>query len=286
MFKTRVLTVCMIAPLFCAALFFLSELAWNMLILFLGMLAFWEWALLVKLPLRSRQGYLLLSMVPIFPIALSSSVVSIPILHSVVHHMLLAIFITASLFWLLLVPFWLNYKIRLSSVVLRLGLGWVVILPLLAGMMHLRKESSVLLLGILAVVWIADTVAYFVGKAYGRHRLAPGISPGKTWEGLAGAGLAVSVYAALICLYWSISLVWMPVFWGIALLSVFGDLFESLIKRHSDVKDSGSLLPGHGGLLDRVDGLTASVPVASLVVILSKHHGLLGMGSILGALHG
>lgn len=286
MFKTRVLTAAMIAPLFCAALFFLPELAWNLLILCLGLLALWEWALLVKLPSLTSLGYLLVSALLILPIALNDLLMSIPDVYAITQSMLFANFIMASVFWLILVPFWLRYKIRLSSVVLRLGLGWVVVLPLLAGMMHLRKESSFLLIAILAVVWIADSVAYFVGKAFGRHRLAPNISPGKTWEGLAGACLAVTVYAMIICLHWSISLILLPVFWGIALLSVMGDLFESLIKRHSEVKDSGSLLPGHGGLLDRVDGLTASVPVAAMLVFMSKQHDLLGISSLLGALHG
>jgi len=282
MFKTRVLTACMIAPLFCAALFFLSELAWNVLILCLGLLALWEWALLVKLPLRTRLGYLLASVLLMLPIMLNDTIVPPALAQS----MRFVILFTASAFWLLMVPFWLRYKLFLTSVASRLLLGWIVILPLLTGMMDLRKESSFLLLTILAVVWIADSVAYFVGKAFGRHRLAPGISPGKTWEGLMGACLAVSLYAALICLYWSISLLWIPVFWGIALLSVMGDLFESLIKRHSDVKDSGNLLPGHGGLLDRVDGLTASIPVAALFVFLSKQPALSGIASLMGALNG
>jgi phosphatidate cytidylyltransferase len=128
------------------------------------------------------------------------------------------------------------------------------------------------LLFVLGVVWIADSAAYLTGRRFGHRRLAPTISPGKTWEGLAGAGIAVAVYYALAGLgdiarsnVWSGSGGWIAVLL-VAVMSVEGDLFESWMKRLAGVKDSGNLLPGHGGLLDRIDGLTASLPVAALLV--------------------
>src|SRR6185503_17555955 len=102
------------------------------------------------------------------------------------------------------------------------------------------------------LVWLADTAAYFVGSRWGRHKLAPGISPGKTWEGAAGGIAGALVYAALL-----------------AALSIIGDLFESAAKRQAEVKDSGTLLPGHGGILDRIDSATATLPVAGLLLSLS-----------------
>jgi phosphatidate cytidylyltransferase len=122
-----------------------------------------------------------------------------------------------------------------------------------------------MLLYLLSLVWVADIGAYFSGRRFGRNKLAPAISPGKTREGLIGGLLAN--------LLWMLVVYWISQGWGIALLpfllvgvatsliSVVGDLFESVLKREAGVKDSGSLLPGHGGVLDRVDSLIAATPV-------------------------
>jgi phosphatidate cytidylyltransferase len=134
-----------------------------------------------------------------------------------------------------------------------------------------------LLLAVLAVVWISDTAAYFVGRRFGKRKLAPSISPGKTWEGVAGALVAVGLYA----LAWAylggsggmpawpsgarVAPAWtLPVLLGLAVAGMIGDLFESLIKRQAGVKDSGTLLPGHGGILDRFDAPVAMLPLAVL----------------------
>jgi phosphatidate cytidylyltransferase len=134
-----------------------------------------------------------------------------------------------------------------------------------------------LLLGVLGTVWISDTAAYFVGRRFGKRKLAPSISPGKTWEGVAGALAAVGIYA----LAWAslggsdgipawpadarVAPAWiLPVLLGLAVVGMVGDLFESLIKRQAGVKDSGTLLPGHGGILDRFDAPVAMLPLAVL----------------------
>jgi phosphatidate cytidylyltransferase len=118
------------------------------------------------------------------------------------------------------------------------------------------------------VVWTADVAAYFAGRAFGRHKLAPEISPGKTWEGVIGAALAVSVYWSLVAAlvpefgsHFVSGLVWVLL---LTVASIQGDLFESWMKRLAGLKDSGRLLPGHGGLLDRVDALTSTLPFAAL----------------------
>jgi phosphatidate cytidylyltransferase len=117
----------------------------------------------------------------------------------------------------------------------------------------------------MSLIWLADSAAFFVGRRWGRHRLAPRVSPGKTWEGVCGALLAVPLVA--------LPLAWLPVrapatapqllaLCACAVLaSVVGDLFESQMKRRAGVKDSGALLPGHGGVLDRIDSLTAAAPL-------------------------
>ena len=122
-------------------------------------------------------------------------------------------------------------------------------------------------LWLLFLVWSADIGAYFTGRRYGRRKLAPLVSPGKTWEGLLG-GVAMSLVIALAMLapMGALSAWWAPVIVLLVAVSVFGDLFESVLKRKRGVKDSGSLLPGHGGMLDRIDSVVAVLPVFALVL--------------------
>ena len=127
----------------------------------------------------------------------------------------------------------------------------------------------------LATAWVADTAAYLAGRSFGSHKLAPTISPGKTWEGVAGGAVACLIYA-IICAMLNPGLGarvdgagWGPYLAGAALLcaaSVVGDLLESALKRQAGAKDSGSLLPGHGGVLDRIDSATAVLPLGFLLV--------------------
>ncbi len=140
------------------------------------------------------------------------------------------------------------------------------------------KDGLVALLSILAMVWAADIAAYFAGRAFGRRKLAPAISPGKTWAGAIGGAAAAAVFAlvtiavpalsgswfAMLARTWSVAAV-VVVALGLSALSVVGDLFESQLKRQHGVKDSGRLLPGHGGVFDRVDAVLPVVPVALLL---------------------
>jgi phosphatidate cytidylyltransferase len=142
--------------------------------------------------------------------------------------------------------------------------GFAVLVP--AGLAMLALGPLEVLL-VLVLVWIADTAAYFAGRAWGRRKLAPAISPGKTWEGAAG-GLIGALAYAIIGGFWIQEIAWTPFLAAAALLamvSIVGDLFESAAKRQAGVKDSGSLLPGHGGILDRIDSATAALPLAALL---------------------
>lgn len=138
----------------------------------------------------------------------------------------------------------------------------------------MEPYGTYLLLALLLLIWIADTAAYFTGRAIGRHKLSPCVSPGKSWEGVLGALLAVAVYGYLLPAFqwfqfaspWLVALVFVLV----AFVSVGGDLFESRIKRLRGVKDSGSILPGHGGLYDRLDSLIAAAPVYLLGLLLME----------------
>lgn len=152
--------------------------------------------------------------------------------------------------------------------ILRLLTGLLVMLPCWAALVALHRsgeQGPQLTLALLVMIWLADSGAYFSGRRFGRHKLAPAVSPGKTREGVYG-GLVASLLFALVAGWWlSRSAQWTATYAAVAMLamlfSVVGDLLESLMKRQSGIKDSGSLIPGHGGVLDRIDSLMAAAPV-------------------------
>lgn len=178
----------------------------------------------------------------------------------------------ASLFWCVAVPIWLAQGVSARQ---RAGFSAAGIPVLVAAGLALADLDAGLALYVLGIAWIADTGAYLAGRAFGRRRLAPSISTGKTVEGALGGMVAVLVYA-IICgmvvttipdrlaggnvpLFLTLSV-------GLGALSVLGDLYESALKRQASAKDSGTLLPGHGGVLDRIDSATAVLPVAAFAV--------------------
>lgn len=177
-------------------------------------------------------------------------------------------FVAAAAFWIVAVPVWLRAGVRPQHGILLGIAGFVVLVPPALAMVALRPPDA---LAVLGVAWIADTAAYFAGRRWGRHRLAPSISPGKTWEGVAGGLIGAAAYAMILSILLAgVEGTRMAVFIGAAALlvmvSIAGDLFESAAKRQAGVKDSGSILPGHGGMLDRIDSATAVLPVAAVLL--------------------
>ena len=174
------------------------------------------------------------------------------------------------MFWLFIAVPWLVLGWSARSPLLLAATGWILLVPTWLALARLQPEPG-RLLAVLGIIWIADTAAYFTGRTWGRHKLAPDISPGKTWEGVAGAVVAVAVYYVALG---NVARDWTglqsaggaALFAGVMLMSVVGDLFESWIKRQAGVKDSGTLLPGHGGVLDRIDSMTSSLPLAALLL--------------------
>lgn len=162
---------------------------------------------------------------------------------------------------------------------LKAASGFLVLISMWVGAVYLHAadpRSPAALLYVLALVWIADSAAYLAGSAFGRTKLAPGISPGKTFEGL-GAAIAAVVLLAFFCgtMVWRLEGRWLGIWIAFAvavtLVSVLGDLSESKLKRVAGVKDSGTLLPGHGGVLDRIDALTSAIPVYTLGWLVLRH---------------
>lgn len=257
MLKARLVTAFFLMGGFLAALFLLPDFHWAALMLGIIVLGAWEWGHLAHFTRSGQQIFT--------GVMLATGICLLPdVLHGAwQHEVLFWCVFSASLFWVVLVPAWLGKQHRETRKPLLALTGMLVLLPAWLALVHLRKVSPLVVLGLMAAVWIADSAAYFSGKAFGRHKLAPAISPGKTWEGVAGAMVAVTLYGLALSAIFDIS-AWLVVgLWGVTVLSIVGDLFESLLKRQAGLKDSGHILPGHGGVLDRIDGLTSTLPLAA-----------------------
>jgi phosphatidate cytidylyltransferase len=266
MFMTRVLTAAVLLPLFIAGLFFLPGLWWAAALFPLLLAGGWEWASLAGFSRRGHWAFCTLLLITAPALLLTGDFQQWYLPETA------ALWASAG-FWLFIAPVWLLRGWKPRSALLFAVTGWILLVPTWLALVRLQ-ELPWLLLAVLGVVWIADSAAYFSGHAWGRHKLAPAISPGKTWEGVAGAAVAVAVYHAVV---WRFGFSPVKPDLGVSAavlvallfpLSIIGDLFESLIKRHAGVKDSGKLLPGHGGVLDRIDALTSTLPLAALVVAL------------------
>ncbi len=147
-----------------------------------------------------------------------------------------------------------------------LVIGALVLIPAWLGLVLLHQHVEMMwVLLLFAIIWGADSVAYFAGKQWGKHRLASHVSPGKSWEGAIAAIISTFVIGLVYSFYKQMDNNHLPIFLSICILtvlsSILGDLFESLIKRSAQIKDSGGILPGHGGVLDRIDSMTAAAPV-------------------------
>jgi len=177
-----------------------------------------------------------------------------------------ASFLLSALFWAIAAPLWLWRGVRDVHRPVLAAAGLVVIVPAALALATLEPAE---ILAVLVLVWIADTAAYFVGRSFGRRKLAPSISPGKTWEGAAGGLGGALIYAVVLGAFWGRAWwAYLAIAAVLALLSIIGDLFESAAKRQAGVKDSGTLLPGHGGIMDRIDSATATLPVSALLLSL------------------
>lgn len=273
---TRIVTACALLVLVLLALFALPPRLFALVVLAALLGAADEWARLARLAGASRvlfaagtlliAGYLLLAPAARFDDGWPPGVV-------------LAVGGVASAFWLVVATPWVLVRWDPKQPLVRVVSGWIVLTGAFVALVSMQVRSPWLVLAAMAIVWIADTAAYFTGRAIGRHRLAPQVSPGKTWEGVAGALAGVAIYAlALVPLaqragYRGASgpaalVAWVVLALALAGLSIVGDLYESLLKRQAGVKDSGRLLPGHGGILDRIDALVAAMPPASIAALL------------------
>jgi phosphatidate cytidylyltransferase len=254
----RITTAIVLASVFVAAALWAPRWFVGTLFLVVGLLGALEWADLAGI--RSS-------------LARSAFGVSAPLLAFTLHNYLdptafhYAVLIPTGFAWLLIAAWIVMYEKRqhpaVRSATLIAVLGWVALVPTIVVLWKLHERAPIALLGLFGLVWCADIFAYFGGRALGRRRLAPHVSPGKTWEGLGAAFVGTSAIAAMIAAV-AYPDNWFP-FILVSLVTVsaavIGDLFESLLKRLRGVKDSGSMLPGHGGVLDRIDSILAAAPI-------------------------
>ncbi len=274
MLKTRVLTAIALLPAVLALLFYAGEPLWVGFATALALVSAWEWSRLCGFRPGAQRLYL--AACAAIAAALAAARLAGP--PAVFANLAQAAFVAAAYFWVFAVPAWLGLKLRPEPWASGVA-GWLVVFPLWAALVVLREAGPWVLLAAAALVWVADIAAYFAGRRFGRRKLAPAVSPGKTWEGVAGALLGVLAYGvALAALAHARPGPLAPLFaagagapavaamLALAALSVLGDLFESWMKRGAGRKDSSGLLPGHGGVLDRIDALTSSLPVAALLL--------------------
>lgn len=272
MLKTRIITAVILFSAFFTALFFLPPVGWVIFTTAVAGLAAWEWGALMRLGGSARVALGLavagvcLALTVFAPAALGLEAGFPDVAWSLGRWF----YVPAAAFWVLCVPLWMRQRWLLPKSILGLAVGLVLILPTWLALVQLKQAGGLSLIAIMATVWLADIAAYFSGRAFGRHKLAPSISPGKTWEGALGGGLAVVVYGFALApklpvvLAGNLALLFI-VLVLLTVVSVIGDLFESLLKRQAGLKDSSSILPGHGGVLDRIDSLTSTLPLVTLV---------------------
>ena len=274
MLRTRIITAAVLLAVLLPSLFFASALVFACVAAVFGCAGMWEWARLAGQKPAAAMAWAALWLI------VAAGVLSRMTLGSRLNLGLEGAFIAATLAWAVLLASSLPRaalpRFLAASRILTV-LGFVVMFAAWLALLQARQTGAGFLLSVLLIAWVADVAAYFGGRAFGRRKLAPRISPGKTWAGVYAALLAVLAYGLLCSQVPALSntllaridqMFGMVAMLGCAALflalSIMGDLFESLLKRHAGVKDSSALVPGHGGVLDRIDALLPLLPVAIL----------------------
>lgn len=263
MLKQRVITALILLPLMLGMLFYASDALWALFSGLIALLALWEYARMSGFSAEQNHRYL--GFTTLFGVVAYAGSWLLPSI----------VWLAVLLFWLIVMPLWLVKKWKLQADWKAYSVGWILMVPFWFALITLRPsaETATSLLAVMGLVWVADIAAYFCGKAFGKHKLAPAISPGKSWEGAIGGALCVAVYLTLVMNagWLAFDTSWIgTVCIGLVLtvVSVGGDLLESWLKRSAGIKDSSNLLPGHGGVFDRVDSLIAVLSVYAAMTVL------------------
>ncbi len=281
MLKHRIITALVLAPATIASIFYLPLPYFSALMLVVMAIGAWEWGPLMGFANKTRRiAFVLVTSVligalwyyfPLLEVWLSTTDLQKPIIY---------ILWIAVAWWLLSATLTFLYprysKFWSSHRSVRGLFGWLTLVPTWLAFIVLRSseyqtdtyQGAQLIMFLFLMVWSADIGAYFVGKAFGKHKLLPNVSPGKTMEGFLGGVVMACILVAIagFTMNFTASQFYLiiPITILITTVSVLGDLNESMFKRQAGIKDSGSILPGHGGILDRIDSLTATAPIYAL----------------------
>lgn len=273
----RILAAIVLIPLVILSLFFAPlSLFVNIMIVLCGFAA-WEWAQFLHITQKQSRLVFALIFIILFsivyyfplPISLKSKIFSVILILSIV-------------WWVVALCLVISYpnttKYWCNSIIAKLLFAIATLLPFFISMTELRSinydtntyTGAIWLLYIFILVWTTDTGAYFAGRCFGKRKLAPKVSPGKTVEGFIG-GVSVAIVISLIAYYSDFFNIKLDIFIISSIVAIFvsvlGDLTESMFKRDAGIKDSSHLIPGHGGILDRIDSLTAAVPIFAVLSI-------------------
>jgi phosphatidate cytidylyltransferase len=263
MLKQRIITALILLPIALGGFFLLEGAGFALFIGLVVTLGAWEWARLAGFAAQSAR------------VIYAAAVAAMLFIMYVVPGLAPWVLGAAVLWWAVATFLVLTYPQTThhwANAATKLLIGLLILLPAWQGLIWIKQGplGNWQIMAVMVLVWGADVGAYFSGRAFGKRKLAPKVSPGKSWEGVYG-GLALSLVITAVVGFvrgWTVAQLLMGLFSAalIVFVSVVGDLTESMFKRQSGIKDSSNLLPGHGGVLDRIDSLTAAIPIFAVLL--------------------
>ena len=266
MLRQRVITAAIVLPSLFILVIFSSQLIWALLTIVLISVCAKEWCSISGLT-KFKKKYFIISLVLANALVLLG--LNMPQFYHSTRETLENIVFFTTLMAVVLIILAIYFRWHIKSKVILATTGWMLLFNLWLSILELQRSPS-FLLAVLGIVFVSDTAAYFTGKKFGKSSLVPKISPNKSWEGVLGAYIGATIFVSILVylLQPEVKDALLIYFYTVLIvaLSIFGDLFVSLLKRLGDLKDSGNLLPGHGGLLDRVDSMILALPFAFLMV--------------------
>lgn len=268
MLKDRIFSAVILLLIFLASFLSKNPIYFLSLIFLASGILFYELAKILKLKSLALYFFWILSLTPIiffyFLISLDVFFLDEPILNLKSFLINFSIFISliSLFFWFCLVPLDIIYKKISSNVKFKIFYGYFLVSPMVIVVAIIFIQNKILLSLPFIMIWTSDIGAYFIGKKFGKNKLAKNISPGKTIEGALGGFLCNIICASILFYFFAVSF-YIMFFFAIIItaLSIFGDIYQSFLKRQANLKDSGSIIPGHGGLFDRLDSFCPTLPI-------------------------
>jgi phosphatidate cytidylyltransferase len=272
MLKDRIISAVILLLIFLASYLSKNPTYFLILVFVVSVILFHELAKILKLKGLAFYIYWILSLSPIiffyFLISLETFFLDEPIpnLKSFLINFSILTSLISLFFWFGLAPLDIMYKKISSNVKFKIFYGYFLISPMVIVITTVFTQNKILLLVPFIMIWVSDIGAYFIGKKFGKNKLVKNISPGKTIEGALGGYVCNIIFASILFYFFAVNFYIMLFFATIiTALSIFGDIYQSFLKRQANLKDSGSIIPGHGGLFDRLDSFCPTLPIFFLV---------------------